>query len=236
MPGPTYHRDVAPPLRRRRPGWRARETAFSRIRIIIALGLPVIALGAAPMAFAAPASAPVSGLTKNLPSVLPSVCVGGVVLCPGSGATLPTPLPVPLPTVCVTGVGCSSDIVTVPTARPAVTPPPSTNRPTAAPPNTVSAGGGQRSGGPGTAQTIVDAPLPAPPGVIPVPLPRATRDGALNPDAFAEVLSLSMRDGLGSAGYHVWPWLLGFQLALWTAIALVAWWRKPAGGSVPAKG
>jgi hypothetical protein len=60
-----------------------------------------------------------------------------------------------------------------------------------------------------------------------VPAVQTTLDQGLAPDAFATVLSLSLRDGLAANGYHLWPWLLAAQLVLWTVLALVFGWRQP---------
>jgi hypothetical protein len=160
-----------------------------------------------------------------LPSAVPSVCVGGLVLCGGGLATVPVSPPAALPTVCVPGVACTTDVTGSPTpsatARPSATP---TVRPTA----TVTS---PPPAGPTNAPVAL---LPAPPGVGLVPLPNAAlSDAAFSPDSFANLLSLSMRDGLGSARYHVWPWLLGIQLVLWTVIAVVAWSRQLRAPSRP---
>ena len=191
----------------------------------MASGLSLACLALAPVALAQPAAArPALGLAALLPSVVPSVCVGGVVLCPGSVVTLPTAPPVPAPSVCVAGVACTGDVV-----RPA-TPPAGTTPGTSPQP-------GSRPTSPGVVVATppagrpsalpLAAALPAPPGVGIVPLPGGPpADGSLTPGSFASLLSLSLRDGLGSARYHVWPWLLGLQLVLWTAIAVYAWSRQ----------
>ncbi|GAC1334607.1 MAG: hypothetical protein NVSMB17_16460 [Candidatus Dormibacteria bacterium] len=89
------------------------------------------------------------------------------------------------------------------------------------------------AGGPGVAAVVLP-PLPAPPGVGIVPRPTTPAgEAGLSPDSFENLLSLSLRDGLSSARYHVWPVLLALQLALWTVIALVAWSRQIAAGRRP---
>jgi hypothetical protein len=212
-----YHRRVAipVPLRlRRRGGGSERRLRF---RLLGAVATPLALLALAPTAMARPgAPAPSAAL---LPSALPSVCVGGVVLCGGNVVTLPTKPPVAIPSICV-GSLCPVGVPTPP--GPAVTPP--TNQPSAKP-----------TSGPSTApttavtpaQVAVAAALPAPPGVGLVPPANLnTVQDSLSPDSFATVMSLSLGDGLGGVRNHVWPWLLAIQLVLWTAIAFVAWWRQ----------
>jgi hypothetical protein len=166
--------------------------------------------------------------------VLPTVCVGGIVLCGGPVVTLPTSVPVPLPSVCV-GPACTSEIIG--TAAPGSSPPvttPAGGVGTTNPPSSGTPGG---SSGPGAPATVAAALLPAPPGVglVPPVSAPAVQD-SLNPDAFATLLSLSLRDGLGAGRYYIWPWLLAIQLVLWTVIAGVAWSRQPGSSPRPRRG
>ena len=208
-------------LRRRgRLRLRARHR-YALATILAALAAPAVALAVAQTALAGPVTAPVAGL---LPSAVPSVCVGGVVLCGGPVVTQPTPCiagtvlcgPLPLPSNPVIG-----------TSAPA-TQSPGQRRPTPTPTATTTATAGIPSagGGVGGGSVVVSAPLPAPPGVGLVALPAGRIDTGLAPDSVATVLSLSMRDGLGAGVYHVWPWLLAAQLVLLTLIAAVLWTRQ----------
>lgn len=224
--GRPYHMGVAAHVGWRRYRLRGRRGAGPTLALLAFLGAPVAGFSLAPVA-QAQAAYPRSGTAlapRLLPSALPTVCVGGVVLCPGSVVVLPTPLPVPVPSACVSGVACTGDVVQAPTPTATATPRASgtaTPRPGA----TVS---GATPGGPGPGTTSIALQvLPAPPGVGLVPQPQSPSvDGGLSPDSFANLLALSLREGLGSARYHVWPWLLGIQLVLWTAIAVVTWSRQ----------
>ncbi|MFN2463794.1 MAG: hypothetical protein ABR573_07845 [Candidatus Dormibacteria bacterium] len=198
-----------------------------------------------------------------LPSALPTVCVGGTLICAGSGSTasplpvivtlnpsaassalpvplptalptpLPTPVPVPVPSTCVSGVACVGG-----TPPPGGTPSgnPTGGSAPAPPTGTTSS----RPGGPAGAGSLVavNAPLPAPPGVGLVPGGPAggPQDASgITPDAFANLLAMSLGDGLGPASYHLWPWLLALQLVFWTVLCLVAWWRQLGRRAVPAE-
>ncbi len=160
-----------------------------------------------------------------LPSVLPSVCVGGVLLCGGSVVTLPTPPPVPVPSVCV-GPACTGDVIGP--GNPGANPPPTGSGPRPAPgvSSTATTGPAAASTAAGTTVVAAAAPLPAPPGVGLVRVPNGVVQDSLSPDALATVLSLSLSGGLNGFRYHVWPWLLAIQLVLWTAIAAVVWSRR----------
>ncbi|MGI8610012.1 MAG: hypothetical protein ACR2MY_12435 [Candidatus Dormibacteria bacterium] len=186
---------------------------------------PVVGLLPSPVTgLLSPVVGPVAGL---VPAVLPSVCVGGVVLCGGTVVTQPTP--------CVASVVlCGAlPLPSNPVIGPAQTP---TTPRTPAGANPAGGGapaarasraprGGSVGSGGGPAAVAVNLPLPAPPGVGLVPVPRIAAGEGLAPDSFATVLSLSMRDGLGSGRNQVWPWLLAAQLALWTLIAGVVRFR-----------
>ena len=225
-PRGPYHKPVPTPVRRR-IRWRGGDRdARLTARLVAVFVAPLAVLALASTALARPALPAASA--DLLPTPLPSVCVGGVLLC-GPQVTLPTSPPVPLPSVCV-GPACTGTIVG--TATPTSTPPPPSPRDTSAP-GSPSPQGGPLPGGNGPGP--VAAALPAPPGVGLVPaLVSAPVQDSLNPDAFATVLSLSLRDGLGAARYHVWPTLLAIQLLLWTAIAGYAWSRQ-AGPRTPAR-
>lgn len=217
MPTPALRRHLRRRRDRRATGLRPWLPAG-----VVAL---VAVLAMAPTVLARPtASQAPAGL---LPSVVPSVCVGGVVLCGGSVITQPA-----LPTPCVAGVLLCSPLPSIlpsnpvigpsqgPVASPGQTPP--TARPS--PSNPIPGNPGPGPGG----GSAVAAPLPAPPGVGLVPPQQVVTDAGLAPDSFATLLSLSMRDGLSSGRYHVWPWLLGIQLVLWTVLAGVARFRHPS--------
>jgi hypothetical protein len=217
---------VAAPVYRRRHRLRGRPGALSRLIPLAGACAVLVALSLAPVALAQPAGAVVAGTPGLglLPSVLPTVCVGGALLCPGSVVALPTAPPVPVPSACV-GSLCVVTTRSPPATSPPVgASPPPTARPSAGATGTPAPAVAQPGPTGGTGQAV--AVLPAPPGVGLVPPARAVVDDGLNPDAFATVLSLSLRDGLAAGGNHVWPWLLGIQLVLWTAIALVSWSRQ----------
>ena len=155
--------------------------------------------------------------------------MGGVVLCGGPAVAQPT-----LPTPCVGGVLLCSPLPSILPSNPVIGPSqgpvasPGQRRPTPVPSGSGAVGGGATPGGGTGGGVAINAPLPAPPGVGLVVTPQGPPPGGLAPDSFATVLSLSMRDGLASGRYHVWPWLLGIQLMLWTAIAAVVRLKKPS--------
>lgn len=148
------------------------------------------------------------------PLPLPSACVGGVVLCGGGVLSQPA-LPPP-----VGGVGGPTP------GQPGGSTPPVTGQ-QAAP-----LGGAANAAAP--ANSTSNAPLEAPPGVGLVPPPsQVGAAGAPNPDPLAVLLSLSIRDGLSSSTYSVWPWLAGIQVVLLLAIIVAICARQLTAVSVP---
>ena len=149
-------------------------------------------------------------------------CVLGVVLCSNSLVAQPTPCVAgavlcgpPPATPCIAGaVLCPGGVVTTPTATPPVNPQPGGSGPGTGPGTTGPSGGGAAPLGPTVALIGV-------PGVGLVPrLLDARSDNAAangidpNPDAFTELFSLAIRDGLRVSGYVLWPLLAALQVIL----------------------
>lgn len=143
------------------------------------------------------------------PAPLPSVCVGGALLCGGGILTNPT----------VTPSSSSTPVGTNP-------------RPTA---NPVAANG--PGGGTGTVPAAGQGPLLAPPGIGLVTRPdiaiaSSATDGP-NPDPLAVLLSLSIRDGLAGGSFSIWPWLLALQLLLFLVMLAIRCSRQLTAASKP---
>jgi hypothetical protein len=143
----------------------------------------------------------------------PTPCVAGVLLC--------APLP---PTPCVAGtLLCPGGVVTLPSPTPGVTP---TGTPTpggGGPPGTNPGATGSGGGGGAVLDSSAVALL-RPPGVGLVPRLIDTTSNAAaanadpNPDAYTELLSLSIRDGLRVGGFQLWPLLAALQVILLVVI------------------
>jgi hypothetical protein len=216
---------------------RSRRRLRGNRRAALTLGLlPALALLALPgqVAFARPA--PAGANAGLLARALPSPCLLGAVLCgqevlKNPGAPLPTPC---LDQLTGLQVLCGSTIVRVgPPPPPVVSP-----NPTPTGGSGRGAGGGNGGGttvGVTAAGPAAGAPLPVPLGVgIIAPAQAATTSGP-NPDPLAVLLSLSIRDGLSTGRFSVWPWLAGIQVLLLLGLLGVACSRQLTAASAPPK-
>jgi hypothetical protein len=193
----------------------------------------------APVAQARPAQSPVSAAAAASPT--PSgLCLLGALLCGQNIIQNPSPCllgvllcsPLPLPTPCVgNALLCGNGILSAapPGASPTLAGPTSGQTGTGAGAGST----GSRPGGGGTTAAApaaaAAAPLLAPPGVglvPPVPAAGSAAAAGPNPDALAVLLSLSIRDGLSTGSFSVWPWLAGVQVALLMALLAAACSRQ----------
>jgi hypothetical protein len=159
---------------------------------------------------------PAAGPTSSPP------CVLGVLLCPNSLVAQPTPCvagevlcgPPPATPCIAAAVLCPGGVVTTPTATPPVNPPPGGSGPGTGP-GTTGPGGGDSAPLGANAASISVAGVGLVPRLIDARSDNAAAIGIdPNPDAFTELLSLSIRDGLRVGGYQLWPLLAALQLIL----------------------
>jgi hypothetical protein len=183
----------------------------------------------AALPFALVLAGPAASVQAASPPATPAAsgpCLLGILLCGNNVVAQPSPPCVagavacnPLPTPCVVGaVLCPGGVVTVPTATPTVTPagtPPPAGGPGSGP-GAAGAGGGGLVPLAGTSVALIGAP-----GVGLVPRSITTGSGSPattgvdpNPDAYTELLSLAIRDGLRVGGFQLWPLLAALQVIL----------------------